>query len=306
MVILKSIGAFFVRIWRWIKETAWVQPLLIVGAIFAVIFSIPYITEWANGLSGTQAYSFYSQHLETLEGQMLDDSGADTDADRLAIALAGNEAVIREAKAGGTYSELETGDFDTSYGEKFFFVVWEDDCAACETAEGGLRYLADNWKKYNLMPAKADEAFALHTIEASQESSNDDDRAFTEMGTAPSAFNRWTIRHIDLFQQLATDWDWVNSNYKVNEGIGDEDYLKFFVETSDSSDPTEALGSFPVPSIVLVDYTEEAIAQDLAGIREVVFSVPGETEQERAAFLMDMWNHTATPSASNPFTHYQG
>ena len=39
MKILKAIGAFFARIWRWIKETAWVQPLLIVGAIFAIIFA---------------------------------------------------------------------------------------------------------------------------------------------------------------------------------------------------------------------------------------------------------------------------
>ena len=37
MIILKAIGAFFVKIWRWIKDTAWVQPLLIVGAIFAAL-----------------------------------------------------------------------------------------------------------------------------------------------------------------------------------------------------------------------------------------------------------------------------
>src|SRR5574344_2269684 len=45
MEILKKIAAPFVAIWRWIKETAWVQPLLIVGVIFAVIFSIPSITK---------------------------------------------------------------------------------------------------------------------------------------------------------------------------------------------------------------------------------------------------------------------
>ena len=40
MVVLRAIGGFFARIGRWIKETAWIQPLLIVGAIFAVIFAI--------------------------------------------------------------------------------------------------------------------------------------------------------------------------------------------------------------------------------------------------------------------------
>ena len=44
MNILRKIATPFVAIWRWIKETAWVQPLLIVGIIFAIIFSIPSIT----------------------------------------------------------------------------------------------------------------------------------------------------------------------------------------------------------------------------------------------------------------------
>ena len=43
MKVLSAIGGFFARIGRWIKETAWIQPLLIVGAIFAVIFAIPHV-----------------------------------------------------------------------------------------------------------------------------------------------------------------------------------------------------------------------------------------------------------------------
>lgn len=294
MVILKSIGAFFVKIWHWIKETAWVQPLLIVGAIFAVIFSIPYITEWVGGWTGNGAGAFYEASLLTLEGQTL--SGDVTEADRFANVLEENEQKIAEGK----YDEIDTD----SYGEKFFFVVWKEDCTACETAESGLRYLSDNWGYYDLIPAISGESFKMYTIDASQESANDDDKEYTDMGTAPSAFNRWTIAHINFFQQLNTDWDWKNSNYKVNESIGDDDYLKFFVDT-DSDDPTTALGAFPVPSICLVDYTQEAIDQGVAGLREVVFSVTGDTDQQRASFLMNMWNHTETPSASNPFTDYR-
>ena len=44
MNIMKAISATFARFWRWIRETAWVQPLLIVGSLFAVIFSIPKFT----------------------------------------------------------------------------------------------------------------------------------------------------------------------------------------------------------------------------------------------------------------------
>ena len=39
MAILRAIGRFFAKIGRWIRDTAWVQPLLIVGAIFGLIFS---------------------------------------------------------------------------------------------------------------------------------------------------------------------------------------------------------------------------------------------------------------------------
>ena len=182
MVILKSIGAFFVKIWHWIKETAWVQPLLIVGAIFAVIFSIPYITEWVGGWTGNGAGAFYEASLLTLEGQTL--SGDVTAADRFANVLEANEEKISEGK----YDEIDT----ESYGEKFFFVVWKEDCTACETAESGLRYLSDNWGYYDLIPAISGESFKMYTIDASQESANDDDKEYTDMGTAPSASHRLT------------------------------------------------------------------------------------------------------------------
>ena len=40
MVVLSAIGRFFKKIWDWIKQTAWIQPLLIVGIIFGVIFIV--------------------------------------------------------------------------------------------------------------------------------------------------------------------------------------------------------------------------------------------------------------------------
>lgn len=50
------------KIWRWICETAWIQPLLIVGLIFAVVFSIPSISSWINDLSKSQSnYEFYNK-----------------------------------------------------------------------------------------------------------------------------------------------------------------------------------------------------------------------------------------------------
>lgn len=56
---LKVIGTPFIKLWTWIKETAWVQPLLIVGIIFAIIFSIPSITSWVQSWNfGSDSYTF--------------------------------------------------------------------------------------------------------------------------------------------------------------------------------------------------------------------------------------------------------
>ena len=76
MVVLAAIGAFFKKIWDWIRNTAWVQPLLIVGIIFGVIFSIPAIV---NAIKDAQEESdatenYYHQYQLTLEG------GKDSDA----------------------------------------------------------------------------------------------------------------------------------------------------------------------------------------------------------------------------------
>ena len=49
--VLSALGQFFVRIGRWIKDTAWIQPLLIVGVIFAIIFSIPSIVDGINSIN---------------------------------------------------------------------------------------------------------------------------------------------------------------------------------------------------------------------------------------------------------------
>lgn len=71
---MNSVGNFFVKIGlgikkgffgliNWIKNTAWIQPLLIVGVIFGVILSIKPVTEWVGGLlNPDETYAFYNEH----------------------------------------------------------------------------------------------------------------------------------------------------------------------------------------------------------------------------------------------------
>ena len=69
MKVLRAIGAFFARIGRWIKETAWIQPLLIVGAIFAVIFAIPHIIDGVKGWfdESDAANKYFAKYQLSLE-----------------------------------------------------------------------------------------------------------------------------------------------------------------------------------------------------------------------------------------------
>ena len=79
MGILRAIGRFFAKIGRWIRDTAWVQPLLIVGGIFAIIFSIPYIVDGVKAAldSGNASETFYYNHRLSLNGSEKEESDAD-------------------------------------------------------------------------------------------------------------------------------------------------------------------------------------------------------------------------------------
>lgn len=66
--VVNAIGKFFVSIWNWIKNTAWVQPLLIVALIFGVIFSIQPISNAIKAAQqSTKELNFYNSHRITYE-----------------------------------------------------------------------------------------------------------------------------------------------------------------------------------------------------------------------------------------------
>src|SRR5574344_597516 len=139
MIVLRAIGNFFVKIWNWIKNTAWVQPLLIVGAIFAVIFSIPSITSWVQSIAANWNSSdqFYADRKVTLYG------GEKSDAYKLFDDVYNEEA--------------------SKYENKFFLVFVSSSCSACESCMDGFKVLNDNWNS-TYIPNNSGEKFAMHTI----------------------------------------------------------------------------------------------------------------------------------------------
>ena len=129
MKILRAIGAFFAKIGRWIANTAWIQPLLIVGGIFAVIFSIPYIKtaiENAQIDNTDYDYLYYKDHsLDLNEG----------------------------GKAEKLFSYLDAKDYENinkEFGTKFFFTFAQENCADCKSAVAAFKNFASNFKTWEL------------------------------------------------------------------------------------------------------------------------------------------------------------
>lgn len=284
MIILKALGAFFVKIWRWIKETAWVQPLLIVGAIFAIIFSIPSLTSWVNSWGLTSEGAYFNSKKETLEGEK-DYKEANgeliTNADKITDSIYKNMELIGQDKV----DQIDT----SSYGEKFFLIYTKSDNETSNKAESGLKYLSDNWGDLYIPTAANGTSFSFYSIFTDEESSNDDDYDQTDIDD--KAFYRYLNCHLSFFNGCYDSL--YAAPYRTNKSVADTNYENF-------STPNNT--SFPTPSILLVDYTKTAIDAGRAGVSEALFDgVTGENEATRATLLFNMWNHCADEVA-NPFS----
>lgn len=281
MIVLKALGAFFVKIWRWIKETAWVQPLLIVGAIFAIIFSIPYITDWVSSWGYASTGAFFNSAKQSLDGE-LDESAHNQEGDYLTQADLITENIYENTQK--AYNN--DTDISSNYGEKFFFVYTSSDCDGCDKAEDGFKYLSEQWgNKY--IPSD-DGEFKFYTIFADEDSTNDDDYSETLLDT--TAFHRYLGRYLGFFNITGTKLR--EAPYKDNTSVSDTNYG--YYETPDSD-------NFSTPTILLVDFSEEAIKQSRGGVSEVLFGLSGDTDAERAKVLINMWNHL-DDDTTNPFS----
>ena len=79
--VLSAIGKFFLAIINWVKNTAWVQPLLIVGGIFGLIMSIKPISNWIGEITNVESeskfYDGYKTDYDKLE-EKIKATGEDT------------------------------------------------------------------------------------------------------------------------------------------------------------------------------------------------------------------------------------
>lgn len=263
MVILKAIGGVFVRIGRWIKNTAWVQPLLIVGGIFAIIFSIPYITKWVGSwfTSGSDAENYYQAHAVDLTGAEEGNSDVDALFDYIADPTNADNA---KAKA--------------KYGDKFFLALVQKSCSSCEDRYPGFETLQDNWGTGEF--ANVDGQFKLFTIYVDEKNS-DDESLFEKV------YNRPDVE--EIFEKAIENMqDQYLHPYSVNNSSGASTYAS---DLENLIVPEE----ITTPTTFLFDFSENAPAWTSEnGIREVLFSFEstgGSDDYAKARTLRNAWTN---------------
>lgn len=69
---------FFINIWQWFKETAWIQVLLIVGLIIGIVMSITPLVGWISGLvEKSKESTFYKDNKITYSNLQTKNEGSD-------------------------------------------------------------------------------------------------------------------------------------------------------------------------------------------------------------------------------------
>ena len=267
MKVLSAIGGFFARIGRWIKETAWIQPLLIVGAIFAVIFAIPHIIDGVKGWfdESDAANKYFAKYQLSLENA--DQGRGESEVDALFTKLEKRDEAALKA----------------DYGERFFVAFVQEDNAACKDLYGGFKMFQDKWadKKEGEFKGLSGE-FKLITVYTDSVSENDE---------SVNLFNEVWSNHISFFEDFGRSEYLANTYYAKNNNYNTDKYINTFVGSSDTkSCPMTA------PLVMYFDFTTDnpvqpVQSQRIIGLSDVLFSVEGSSDLEKARTLRNCWSH---------------
>lgn len=277
MNILKKLATPFIAVGRWIKETAWVQPLLIVGIIFGVIFSIPSITSAIqDAMEGGDSddIAWYKNNQLSLDGTYNKDSDVNkffSDyVDAQASWAEGDKTEAKEIM--GKYS---------NNGGKFFLFFVQDDCSACNDTKDASEYLIENWDN-EVDTEKFPGGFQYRSIICDEDIDKDeyeDQPAFEFIfGDAnyykfAEACNNAGTNNNYYYHTSSDTRTTINSN------------LKALLESDDASSSLSS--NFQTPLCVLIDTTETNDTNYI--ISTLFYSCEGSNKFERADFLADCW-----------------
>ena len=277
MAVLRAIGRFFARIGRWIKETAWIQPLLIVGGIFAIIFSIPYLTKWVKSWfeDETASQKYYSSKKISLKNA--GDHTSDVDV------------LFDYMTAFSNLDEQGQKTGQEKFGKKFFVTLVQENCADCDARYGAFKTLEENWGKGSFEELKGEE-FKFYTIYV-DETDDDDNNLFEDV------YERESVQGLfeDVIPYMTGD---AGVDHPYRENCSSPDSYDHNLENLTDRE------NISTPTTFLVDMTEKAPAWTSSyGIREVLFSFEGTNGSDdyaKARTLRNAW--TNVDSKENIFS----
>ena len=271
---MKKIFSPFIKLWNWIKETAWIQPLLIVGIVFGIIFSISPIVKACSAENTDEDYKFYADKEQSLEKIFTDYDNCD------AANLLTNIQDAYEANEKYGFDAQETKDAIKKLpADKFFLMFYSKECEACKNSSEAFEYLVENWGKGYFKTNKEDSSaeqqkFNMYTINTLVEVKNEDDKdevAFPEL-----------LDNIPEFFESAGAAV-KESPYYINGKIDSTNLTNFSDANQDA---------FPVPTLLLIDFTNA----NARGFQQLTFTIPGKNggtgAADKAMTLMDCWNGT--------------
>ena len=270
MIVLRAIGRFFARIGRWIKETAWIQPLLIVGGIFAIIFSIPYLTKWVKSWFNEESASekYFSSKKLSLKNADKHTSETDQLFDYIESYSKGEQTAEQEKK----------------FGKKFYLALVQKECESCDERYDGFKKLEKEWGTGNFSALKGDESFRLHTIYV--DSKNDDgDSLFESVYDRPEVSAIFEEAIYYMSGQAGEDHPYVTN-------AGDSGYVTSLENLEDKD-------NISTPTTFVFDLTahdnDKITWVSPHGVREVLFNFDGADGDNnafgRAKTLRNAWGN---------------
>ncbi|MCQ2088317.1 MAG: hypothetical protein MJZ37_09705 [Bacilli bacterium] len=267
MVVLKAIGRFFAKIGRWIRDTAWVQPLLIVGGIFAIIFSIPRIVSWVDNMNeeSNAAQTFFENKIISAQGKEGKISeGSVLDNYLSILENKDNTYTTKEAAFSAVNDTLKLN------GQKRFFVLFVDSTATSDSLYTGLSYLKDHWDNAEFKDLEGD--FTYRTVYIDAVDKYDESKNLFE-----DAYSRHN------FENLASDLYFTKFAENKNYDEGASDYYDILATSS---------SGFSCGTIMFFDYNSDAYAGVTThGLRSCFTNsdVAGSSDYERAQNLANAW-----------------
>ena len=283
MNFLKKLGTPFVALWRWIKETAWVQPLLIVGVIFAIIFSIPSITSWVQSWDfGDDKYNWLENKQLSLEG--ITDEKIDGEAADFFSTFEEAQSLWKNDKKDDARKTMKsyTGDAD-----KLFLYFVQEQESASNINEANKYLVEEAWK--NKVISRAEEAgievkgsFQYRTIFTDQTIEDKDGEYIYESHTA----FEYLLKSREFESFYSTIYSaYQNTAYYQNiiadkvTGVQLDSYQSSINSLRTTTNPS-------APTLFIIDLSDDS-KNDI--VSNIVFSIDGSDKYARADFLANAW-----------------